>query len=215
MKVYTMSMKATVIFLWTLLSAVPSFALVFDFNDNKKPQDWKEEGGKWEVKNGEYRGEEPAATEGVALIGEKGWTDLTIETTVRNAQGNWMALVVRWNDKDNQYGWWVNLNGSTGEWWVKSAGQYAQDASGAIKLDRQEYKLKIVAKGNTFEGYFNDTVIATMKHQQHKSGRTGLLVWEGGSSFDDIKIAGKGIPELAVNLSGKLATTWARIRARY
>ena len=212
MKVYMMVILAAVIFLFTVLSSVPSFALFFDFNDNQKPKEWDEVGGKWKVKNGEYVGEEPAATEGVTAIGEQDWTDLTIEVTVRNAQGNWMALVVRWNDKNNQYGWWVNLGSSTGEWWVKNAGQYVADAVGAIQLDRKEYRLKIVAQGDTFEGYYNDKLIATMKHKQYKSGRTGLLVWEGSSSFDDIQITGKGIPELAVKPSGKCTTTWGRIK---
>jgi len=213
MKVYMMILAAVIFF--TVLSSVPSFALFFDFNNNQKPKGWDEVGGKWQVKNGEYFGEEPAATEGVTAIGEQDWTDLTIEATVRNAQGNWMALVVRWNDKDNQYGWWVNLNSSTGEWWVKTAGQYVADAVGPIQLDRKEYRLKIVARGDTFEGYYNDKLIATMKHKQHKSGRTGLLVWEGSSSFDDVRITGKGIPGLAVHPSEKCTTTWGRIKQNF
>ncbi len=215
MKVYTNSTLATVIFLLTFLSSIPAFALFFDFNDNKKPKEWKEEGGKWTVKNGEYFGDQPAAVEGITLIGEPDWTDVTIEATVRDAQGNWMALVVRFNDVNNQYGWWVNLANSTAEWWVKTAGAYVQDASGAIKLDNKEYKLKLVAKGDTFEGYYNDQLIATMKHKQHKEGRVGLLVWEGRSNFDDVDIIGKGIPELAVNPRSKLATAWARIKAQF
>jgi len=58
-------------------------------------------------------------------------------------------------------------------------------------------------------------VIATMTNKQHKSGRAGLLVWEGSSSFDDIRITGKGIPEFAVKPKGKLATIWAQMKARH
>jgi hypothetical protein len=202
------------IFLVMLFAGIPSFALFFDFDENKKPQEWKEEGGKWKVENGVYVGEQLNAVEGVTLIGEANWTDLTLEATVRNAQGNWMALVVRWIDVNNHYGWWVNLGNSTAEWWVKT-GAYAQQDSGAIRLNKKEYKLKIVVKGDTFKGYYNDQLIATMEHKNHKQGRVGLLVWEGSSSFDDINIIGPGIPGLAVNPKGKLATTWASIKASY
>ena len=213
-KVDSTKTLTTLIFLLTLLSVNPSFALFFDFDDNEKPQGWKEEGGKWKVENGLYIGEELNAVEGVTLIGEADWTDLTFETTVRNAQGNWMALVVRWKDVNNHCGLWVNLGNSTAEWWVK-AGAYAQQDVGAIKLNKEKYELKVVVKGNTFEGYYNDKLVTTMKHADHKQGRAGLLVWQGSSSFDDISIMGPGIPGLAVNPKEKLASTWARIKVSY
>ena len=62
MKVYMMALLIAVICFFTALSSVSSFALFFDFNDNKKPKERDEVGGKWQVKNGEYVGEEPAAT---------------------------------------------------------------------------------------------------------------------------------------------------------
>lgn len=122
-----------------------------------------------------------------------------------------MALVVRWNDKDNQFGWWIELGANSGQWWTKNAANYVLDASGPVVVDRKQYKIKIVAKGDTFEGYYNDKLIATMKNNTLKQGRTGLLVWEGSSCFDDVKISGKGIPE-AVRPKGNLTTTWARVR---
>ena len=125
-----------------------------------------------------------------------------------------MALVVRWVDVNNHYGLWVNLGNSTAEWWVKT-GVYAQQDSGAIKLNKEKYKLKIIAEGDTFKGYYNDKLVTTMEHKDHKQGRVELLVWEGSSSFDDISIMGPGIPGLAVNPTGKLASTWARIKASY
>ena len=204
----------TLIFLLTLFSVVPAFALFFDFDDNEKPEEWSEEGGKWKVENGLYIGEELNAVEGVTLIGEEDWTDLTFEAMVRKAEGNWMALVVRWVDVNNHYGLWVNLGNSTAEWWVK-AGAYAQQDVGAIKLNKEKYKLKVVVKGEVFEGYYNDKLVTTMKHQDHEQGRVGLLVWQGSSRFDDVSITGPGIPGLAVNPKGKLTSTWSRIKASY
>lgn len=213
-KVDSTKTLTTLIFLLTLFSVIPSFALFFNFDDNKKPQEWKEEGGRWKVENKAYVGEELNAVEGVALIGEANWTDLTFEATIRNAEGNWMALVVRWKDVNNHCGLWVNLGNSTAEWWVKT-GAYAQQDVGAIKLNKEKYKLKIVVKGDTFEGYYNNKLVTTMEHKDHEQGRVGLLVWQGSSSFDDVSIAGPGIPGLAVNSKGKLASTSARIKARY
>lgn len=204
----------TLVFLLTLFSVIPSFALFFNFDDNEKPVEWKETGGKWKVENGLYIGEELNAVEGVTLIGEENWSDLTFEATVRKAEGNWMALVVRWKDVNNHYGLWVNLGNSTAEWWVKT-GAYAQHGSGAIKLNKEKYKLKIVAKGDTFDGYYNDKLVVSMEHKDHKQGRVGLLVWQGSSGFDDVSITGQGIPELAVDPEGKLASIWARIKASY
>lgn len=199
--------KATMI-LFCLISA-RGFALTFDFNEGQKPQGWEEVGGTWTVKNGEYCGNEPAETEGATLFGEVTLTDVSLEAIARNVQGAWMALVVRWNDKDNQYGWWINLNGNTGEWWVKNKGQYAQDASGPLAVDRKQYKIKLVAKGDTFEGYYNDKLIATMKHSAFKTGRVGLLVWAGSACFDDVQIAGKDIP---VGLAVRPQKTTATLR---
>ena len=213
-KVGSMKTLTTLIFLLTLFSVMPAFALFFDFDDNEKPVEWKEEGGKWKVENGLYIGEEFNAVEGITLIGEENWTDLAFEATVRKAEGNWMALVVRWVDVNNHYGLWVNLGNSTAEWWVKT-GAYAQHGSGAIKLNKEKYKLKIVAKGDTFKGYYNDKLVTTMEHKGHKQGRVGLLVWQGSSGFDDVSVKGPGIPELAVNPQGKLASTWARMKASY
>ncbi|MCY3742633.1 MAG: hypothetical protein OXH00_16580 [Candidatus Poribacteria bacterium] len=213
-KVDSTKTLTTLIFLLPLFFTTPSFALFFNFDDNKKPQEWKEEGGKWKVENKVYIGEELNAVEGVTLIGEANWTDVTFEATIRNAEGNWMALVVRWKDVNNHCGLWVNLGNSTAEWWVKT-GAYAQQDVGAIKLNKEKYKLKIVVKGDTFEGYYNDKLVATMKHGVHKQGRVGLLVWQGSSSFDDVSITGPGIPGLAVNPEGKLASTWARIKTSY
>ena len=213
-KVSLMKVLMTLILLLMLFSVPPAFALFFDFDDNKKPQGWKEEGGKWKVENGVYVGEELNAVEGVTLIGEENWTDLTFEATVRNAEGNWMALVVRWVDVNNHYGLWVNLGNSTAEWWVKT-GAYAQHGSGAIKLNKDKYKLKIVAEGDTFKGYYNDKLVTTMEHKDHEQGRVGLLVWQGSSKFDDVSIVGPGIPGLAVTPKGKIASTWARIKTRY
>ena len=202
------------VFLLTLFSVIPAFALFFDFDDNEKPEQWKEEGGKWKVENGVYVGEELNAVEGVTLIGEEDWTDLTFEATVRKAEGNWMALVVRWVDVNNHYGLWVNLGNSTAEWWVKT-GAYAQHGAGAIKLNKEKYKLKIVAEGDTFKGYYNDKLVVTMEHKDHEHGRVGLLVWQGSSRFDDVSIVGPGIPGLVVTPKGKIASTWARIKTQY
>lgn len=214
MKVDSPKTLTTSVFLLTLFSVIPAFALFFDFDDNEKPEGWKEEGGKWKVENGVYVGEELNAVEGVTLIGEEDWTDLTFEATVRKAEGNWMALVVRWVDVNNHCGLWVNLGNSTAEWWVK-AGAYAQQDVGAIKLNKDKYKLKVVVKGDVFEGYYNDKLATTMEHEVHKQGRVGLLVWQGSSRFDDVRITGPGIPELAVNPERKLASTWARIKTLY
>jgi len=50
----------------------------------------------WAIRNGGYHGEIAKGAEGVALIGEPDWQVDTIEVKVRDIQGEWGALVWRW-----------------------------------------------------------------------------------------------------------------------
>ena len=77
-KVDSTKILTTLMFLLTLFSVIPAFALFFDFDDNEKPQQWKEKGGKWKVENGMYVRGELNAIEGVTLIREADWTDVTM-----------------------------------------------------------------------------------------------------------------------------------------
>ena len=43
-KVDSTKILTILVFLLTLFSVIPAFALFFDFDDNEKPVEWKEEG---------------------------------------------------------------------------------------------------------------------------------------------------------------------------
>ena len=114
-----------------------------DFGD-KKPDGWEIVGGTWKIKDGGYHGKEPTATEGVILIGDEGWgPDYSIEAKVRNAQGAWLALHVRWVDIDNHYEWWIDLANKEGDLYIKR-GAYEQKTKDPIPLDLKKGHALIV-----------------------------------------------------------------------
>ena len=56
-------------------------------------------------------------------------------------------------------------------------------------------------------------VFKTQKEDNLVDGRIGLGIWGADANFDDIKVYGpKG---LAVDASGKVATTWGAIKAKF
>ena len=176
-----------------------SGTFVDDFNNNK-PDGWKKVGGTWKIKDG----------------GDPKWgPDYSIEAKVRNAEGAWLAIHVRWMDINNHYDWWIDLTNKQGDLYIKKGG-YTQKTADNIPLDiKKEFSIKLEVKGFTLSGYFNGKQINTWKDKEKsfKTGIIGLSVWQGEAIFDDIIIEGKNVPgNLAVNSSNKLADTWGRIR---
>ena len=82
------------------------------------------------------------------------------------------------------------------------------------------YKIKVVAKGEDFEFYINDELIAEWSDDKLKSGKVGVRTYSSVSHFDNVLITGSGIPAskgepgAAVDSASKLATTWGNIKTR-
>jgi hypothetical protein len=69
-----------------------------------------------------------------------------------------------------------------------------------------------VVTENRYEAYIDGKKYYDMKDDTLKNGRPGLYVWKHKGIFDDLEFTGPGIPGLAVQLAGKLATVWGALK---
>ena len=103
-----------------------------------------------------YHGSIADGTESIALIGESDWDVESIEVKIRDAEGEWLALVWRYQDLSNFDSWWLSIAGGALEAWPK-VGDYegAARASGAVPFDpAKEFTFKVVINGNDFDAFF-------------------------------------------------------------
>ena len=171
----------------------------------------------WKVTNGGYHGSIADGTESIAVIGEPDWDVESIEVTIRDAQGEWLALVWRYQDLNNFDSWWLNIAGGALEAWPK-VGDYegAARASGAVPLDlAKEFTFKVVINGNDFDAFFDGQKIGAYTNDAFAAGQVGFLLWAGSATFDDVVINGPNVSGgTAVSASGKIATIWGQIKAQ-
>jgi len=187
---------------------------IVDNFEKGKIEGWEVIGGTWKVKNKALYGEEPAATEGAVLMGDETWKDYSIECKVRDVKGPWIAILLRWQDINNHYTWWIETGAKRGRWYIKQNGTYVSTTNDPIPLDlTKEFTFKATAKGDTFEGYFNGKLINVYKDNTFKSGPGGLVVWESSATFDDVLIEGPDVPVLSVNPKDKIATIWGKVKS--
>ncbi len=170
---------------------------------------------KWEVKNGGYRGTIAKNVESIALIGEPDWEVDSIEVKIRDVQGSWLAIVFRYQDLDNFESWWLNVSNKTLEAWPK-VGSYegSARATAVVPFDPQkEFTIKIIIDKNTFTAFFDGKKAGDYTNDKFKTGKVGLLVWEGSATFDDVVIEGKNVSSLmSVSPTRKQALLWGAIK---
>ena len=81
------------------------------------------------------------------------------------------------------------------------------------------YELKASVNGDLLEFRIDDEVFATRDLNSLKSGQAGLVVSGAQARFDHVEITGENIKEggpgrpRTVDLNGKLAATWGRIKS--
>lgn len=210
-----------IIVIITLLLPINGWAGTFkdNFNDGDA-KGWKieENGpGKWEVKNGGYRGSIASGVESIALVGEPDWEVDLIEVKIRDVQGSWLAVVFRYQDINNFDAWWLDISSKRLEAWPKM-GDYEGNArvSVAVPFDPQkEFTLKIIIDKNNFSVFFDGKKVGDYTNDKFKTGRVGLLVWESSATFDDVIIEGKNISGLmVVSPHKKQPLLWGEIKSK-
>ncbi|MBM3240187.1 hypothetical protein FJZ31_28210 [Candidatus Poribacteria bacterium] len=208
---------ATLLFLPTTAGWTGTFT--DDFNDGNA-DGWtivENAASEWKVINGGYHGSIADGTESIALTGEVDWDVESIEVKIRDVQGEWLALIWRYQDLNNFDSWWFNIAGGALEAWPKvSAYEGAARASGAVPFDpAKEFTFKVVIKGNDFDAFFDGQKIGTYTNDAFAAGQVGFLVWAGSATFDDVVITGPNISgAAAVSASGKITTVWGKLKAQ-
>ena len=80
------------------------------------------------------------------------------------------------------------------------------------------YRLKMTAEGNLISCFIDEEKITEFVNDINPAGAAGFIVKGIVTEFDNFVVSGPGIPDntvgQSVGPSGKLATTWANIRAR-
>jgi len=202
-----------------------SQALLFDFEKADQINQWKDLAGTMAIKDGLFCSTAAAGGPLVSMI--KDWKDEWLDYTITvKAQGlvadaDW-GISFRVQDIANHYSWQF-CNGSLQFiTYVGGARTEAWKVGQAEVLNEwQNYKVEV--KGNTFNLYFNDKLIQSVKHDALKTGSVGTFNWinggtalgaHGGVTLDDFTVDGKGIPssKLAVESKNKLAVTWAGLK---
>ena len=82
------------------------------------------------------------------------------------------------------------------------------------------YELKATVNEDLLEFQIDDQVFLSRDLEPFKSGQAGLVVSNAQAQFDDVEITGENVKNggparpKAVNLKGKLATMWGRIKSQ-
>lgn len=185
----------------------------------------------WKVEDGVLvcrRTVEPSSS---LLYGEESWGAYNIECdakmveTFPNAEGFYaIALDLRVSDIGNANSisdiWCVVYrSGGALIWAFHNGNPGAQSALKAFDLEMDRwYHLKATTNGNNFEFYIDGELVASLSDSQHPTGRVGLTVNGAVAHFDNLVITGDDVPGnsslTAISNSGKLATTWGKLRSQ-
>ena len=191
-------------------------ALLQDFNEKAQENDWKVISGTCKIDKNAYKISHNA--EGLAIAGESNWTDYTITCKARLTEAgetfNNIAICVRTSDDGmSEYIFMLEGSRQKAEWWSKIAGAYKEIKAVPMKIDTKDwFQLKVIAKGDTFEGYYGGQLISEIKDKDLRKGKVGAQVYGSTAHIDDFDVNGKGIEPSPVNAKDKLTTTWHSIK---
>jgi hypothetical protein len=131
-----------------------------------------------------------------------------------------MGILVRYQKLDTYYIFAIMNGRQRAEIWSRVGGNYTDEKDIPFPNEMNEwYKIKVVAKGDSFEFYINDELIAKWSDNKLKSGKVGVRTYSSVSHFDNVLITGSGIPAskgepgAAIDSVSKLATTWSNIKS--
>ena len=188
-------------------------ALLWDFNEKAQENDWKVISGTCEIDKDVYKISHN--TEGLAITGESNWTDYTVTCEARLTKPgdfNNIAICARASD-DGQSEYIFMLEGKRqqAEWWKKIGGQYTEIKTVALKIDTKDwFQIKVTAKGDKFEGYYDEKPIAEIKDKGFRKGKVGARVYGSTAHIDDFDVNGKGLEPSPVEAKDKLQQSGAR-----
>lgn len=200
-------------------------ALTFDFEKSDQIKSWQDLSGKTEIREGLLCSVNAAGGPLITALKDWNdeWTDYTITVKAQGliGDGDW-GIAFRIQDAQNHYSWQF-CNGSMMFVAYVGGGRTETAIVGQAEVLNEWQDYKVDVKGDSFDLYFNDKLIKTMKHDALDKGSVGLFTWInaglqvgdlGGAAYDDFTVNGKGIPsdKIAVEPGGKLVMTWAGLK---
>jgi len=201
-------------------------ALSDNFNDGND-NDWKPIQGDWSVKKGEYVQEDlewtTTATHETytrSYFGEEDWEEYIVEAKVRIEEGGELAPILGIFFR-------VTEKSESGDYYLFRLDQRASEGPGLIKAPNttvkinnnkpaeigRDYILKVEVKGDSIKCYVDGELEIDVQDDSFPQGAIGVGTFNAEGHFDDVSVNGKGIPS-AVSPTGKLATSWGRIKTR-
>jgi len=187
---------------------------------------WTGGTSEWKVEDGILIGSRPDAASALLMFGEEEWRNYSIEFDARMLErlsANWhaIALDLRVSDvnhaKASCNSVYFSANGQTIIWLYlgnREVGRLAGKGF-AFQSDRW-YRIKGVADEDNFQFYIDGELMVSLSDSRFPAGRVALDVNGSTVQFDNVVITGDDVPDntAAVSASGKLATTWGKLRSQ-
>lgn len=162
----------------------------------------------------------------IYVVGSPDWTDYIVQYDAFFPEEYYEGVVFRFVEGNSFYLFDRRSGGEAGKFdlWTRAGGNWTRIQGGVVFATKIQtwYRFRIVVKGDTFDTYaaeMNDkTAFADMKpflsgaNGTYKKGKFGLY----GLVYVDNVIVGESEADmaLAVEPSGKLASSWGVLKAR-
>ena len=203
-------------------SATSALALRFEFDSEKEIADWElGPEATATVENGMLRLEVGAPDSGI-YFGDPNWTDYRMEVRARKIEGPYFHLFVRVVEPvQDFYFMEISYNSNTTSLHRFAAGTGTEITPGGVRPARPEskdaeggdaYTLVFEAKGDTIKIFIDGKEMIEQKDDVYKKGRLGLGGRTSVVLYEYVDVEGAGIPTSAVDLKGKLTSTWGRLK---
>ncbi|MBM3238961.1 DUF1080 domain-containing protein [Candidatus Poribacteria bacterium] len=221
----TLTILLTIFICAWYLSVTSAVALRFEFDSEKEIADWElgpdatatvEKGMlQLEVRNGQNSG---------IYFGSPDWTDYRMEVRVRKLQGPYFHLFIRVVEPiRNFYFMEISYNSHTTSLHRFEAGTGTEITPGgnAARPKRPDakdtkggdaYTLVFEAKGDNIKTFIDGKLMIEQKDNTYKTGRLGLGGRDSVVLYEYVDVEGAGIPPSAIDLQGKLTSTWGRLK---
>ncbi len=219
-----------------LLIALPTFAgtLRDDFNDGDI-EGWQPtfaknpENSIWEVVKGVLIGRRVSGWAADLVVGDATWKDYTIEFDMRvterlanefGGRYHYAGVIGRLRVENgieiDALGFNLNFKVPPTIWsWGWRNQAFLHDVQTPFDAELGTwYHMRAIFEGDKFECYIDGKRVASYASSVLPTGLVGLSVGGCVAEFDNVVITGDDVPDmnLSVEPTGKLATTWGRVK---
>lgn len=222
-------MRVVLVCLCTIfvLGIVDSPHAVIDDFDDGNAKGWQEIQGTWSVQSKEYVQEETEWTTTTtnetytrSFFGDENWMDYTLEATVRMEGGGETAAIIgiffrvtEMSEAGDYYYFRLDARAAEGPALIKSPNTILQENLAKPSEMEQDYVLKVEVEGNNIRCYIDDELEIELQDDSFANGAIGVGTFNTQGYFDNVTVNGAGIAPNPVSQAGKLALTWASVKA--